>query len=108
MGRSMHVEVVARTARHALWYGSLILGVAGTAEGQEASRLRVAVHASEPTLPDLSSSRSVVVSGSTRGHRILRGAGIGLLAGATAGLGVAAVLGARRNPPSPPPSPSKT
>ena len=93
----MDVRCVAREARRAVWLGSLMLSVAGVAEGQEASRLQVAVHASAPSEtvpPDLATSRAIVVSDSTRGHPILRGAGIGALAGVGVGLAYGVYLNA--------------
>ena len=93
----MDVQCVARATRRAVWLGSLMLSVAGVAEAQDASRLQVAVHAratSESGLPDHSSARLVVESDGKHKHPILRGAGMGALAGVAAGLGYAVYLGA--------------
>ena len=93
----MDVQCVARATRRAVWLGSLMLSVAGIAEGQEASRLRVAVHAratSESGLPEGSSARPVVMSDGKHKHPILLGAGIGALGGMAIGLGYAVFLNA--------------
>jgi hypothetical protein len=96
MRLSMDVQRVARDALRTVWLGSLMLSVAQNAGAQEASRLRVAVHASASSEapPDLSSTRSVVAGDGKRKHPILLGAGIGSLLGVGVGLGYAVFLNA--------------
>ena len=93
MGLSMDVRRMTREARHAVWAGSLMLGVAKVAQGQEASRLRVAVHATSASSAALSDP-SFAVRDSTRRHPILKGAGIGALVGAAVGLAYGVYLNA--------------